>query len=236
VDPLFRVESAVKSYGRTPVLKSASIWARPGRITALLGRNGSGKSTLLAIGAGVIRPDDGAVHFAGRCHLRPRLHRLATEGLFYLPQRDLLCRRWTVGQHLAALAWRYGCGARERDVLVRLGIGERKGQRSDRLSGGERRRSELALAWIREPRCLLADEPFAGLDPRDVEVVAGALREMAGGGCALVVTGHEVRQLLDIADDVVWMVAGTTHGLGTREEALRSDAFRRGYLGPSGMV
>ena len=226
----------MKAYGRNQVLKSASIWAGAGRITTLLGRNGSGKSTLLKIGAGLMRPDHGTVHFAGKCHLRPRLHRLAADGLFYLPQRDLLCRRWTLRQHLDALAWRYGCEDREGEVLVRLGIRERLGQRVHQLSGGERRRSEVALAWIREPRCLLADEPFAGLDPRDAEVVAGALREMAEGGCAVVVTGHEVRELLDIADDVVWMVAGTTRGMGTRDEALRSDAFRRGYLGPGRML
>jgi ABC-type multidrug transport system ATPase subunit len=236
VAPLFRVESAVKSYGQCQVLKSASIWARPGRITTLFGRNGSGKSTLLKIGAGVVRADDGAVHLAGTCHLRPRLHVLAVGGLFYLPQRDLLCRRWTVRKHLDAFAWRFGGGEREEAVLNRLGIGKRIGQRADQLSGGERRRAEIALAWIRRPRCLLADEPFAGIAPRDAEVVAGALREMAAGGCAIVVTGHEVRQLLDIADDVVWMVAGTTQGLGSREEALKSDAFRRGYLGPGGML
>ncbi|HEX8831356.1 MAG TPA: LPS export ABC transporter ATP-binding protein, partial [Longimicrobium sp.] len=98
-------------------------------------------------------------------------------------------------------------------------------------SGGERRRAEIAAAWIRAPRCLLADEPFAGIDPADADVVAEAFREMARQGCAIVITGHEVRQLLDTADDIVWMAAGTTHGMGTPEKAVQHEQVRREYLG-----
>ena len=91
---------------------------------------------------------------------------------------------------------------------------------------------ELAAAWIRAPLCLLADEPFAGIDPADAEVVAEAFRGMARQGCAIVITGHEVRQLLDSADDIVWMTSGTTHHMGTPEKAVQHEQFRREYLGP----
>jgi ABC-type lipopolysaccharide export system ATPase subunit len=101
------------------------------------------------------------------------------------------------------------------------------------MSGGECRRAEVAMAWIRQPRCLLADEPFLGVNPIAAETVARALRRMADGGCAVVVTGHEVPQLMEIADEIVWMVAGTTHGVGTPEEAARHDQFVRDYLGPA---
>jgi ABC-type multidrug transport system ATPase subunit len=230
--PLFSVESAVKSFGDRTVLKSASIWAAPGRVTVLLGRNGCGKSTLLKIGAGLLAADAGAVHFDGVCHVRPRLHRLAARGLFYLPQRDLLSPRWTLREHLSALEWRFGKGVTD-EALAELGLRERLDQRPLEMSGGECRRAEVAMAWIRRPRCLLADEPFLGVNPIAAETVARALRRMADRGCAVLVTGHEVPQLMEIADEVVWMVAGTTHGVGTPEEAARHDQFVRDYLGPS---
>ncbi|HEU0015673.1 MAG TPA: ATP-binding cassette domain-containing protein [Longimicrobium sp.] len=229
--PLFAADSIGKSFGSRTILKAASVWAREGKITVLFGRNGCGKSTLLKIGAGELRADHGVVLFAGRAYLRPRLPDLASRGLFYLPDRDLLSRRLTVREQIRAVEWRFG-GCRTGEILERLGIGGLLDQTPVELSGGERRRAEIAAAWIRAPRCLLADEPFAGIDPGDAEVVAEAFRGMARQGCAIVITGHEVRQLLDTADDIVWMAAGTTHGIGTPEQAVRHEQFRREYLGP----
>ena len=104
--------------------------------------------------------------------------------------------------------------------------------RPPELSGGERRRAELAIARARRPRCLLADEPFAGITPGDAEAVAAALVRLADSGCAVLATGHEVPQLMTIASSVVWMTAGTTHWLGPPGEAARHEQFRREYLGP----
>jgi lipopolysaccharide export system ATP-binding protein len=229
--PLFAADSIGKSFGSRTILKAASVWGREGKIAVLFGRNGCGKSTLLKIGAGQLRADHGVVQFAGRAYLRPRLHELASRGLFYLPDRDLLSRRLSLGEQIRAVEWRFGA-SRTAGILEQLEIGGLLDQTPLQLSGGERRRAEIAVAWIRAPRCLLADEPFAGIDPADAEVVAEAFREMARQGCAIVITGHEVRQLLATADDIVWMSAGTTHGLGTPEEAVRHEQFRREYLGP----
>lgn len=228
---IFAADSIGKSYGARTVLKAASIWAEPGKITVLFGRNGSGKSTLLKIGSGLLRADYGCIHFGGRLYLRPRLHELAAGGLFYLPDRDLLSRRLTVREQLDAVEWRFGA-SRSAAVLDRLGVAGRLDQRPGQLSGGERRRVEIALASIRAPRCLLADEPFAGIGPADGEVVAAAFQQLAQEGCALVITGHEVPQLMAFADEVVWMAAGTTVGLGAPEAAMRHEQFRREYLGP----
>jgi ABC-type lipopolysaccharide export system ATPase subunit len=93
------------------------------------------------------------------------------------------------------------------------------------------RRAEVAVAVARNPVCLLADEPFAGIAPTDQARIARVLRRLRDRGCALVVTGHEVPEMLDIADEVVWMTAGTTHGLGTPAQAAASNQFRREYLG-----
>ena len=228
---LFSADSISKAYGARTVLKAASIWAYEGRITALLGRNGCGKSTLLRIGAGLLAADQGAIHFAGRVYLRPRLSELARQGLFYLPDRNLLSRRLTIRQQILAAEWHFG-NDRTSSIIERLELGPRLDRNAVQLSGGERRRADIALAWICAPRCLLADEPFAGIDPADRELIGQVLLELAREGCALVVSGHEVPHLLETADDVVWMTSGTTHGLGAPEVAVRNDQFQREYLGP----
>lgn len=228
--PIFAADSIGKSFGARTILKAASVWATPGRITVLLGRNGCGKSTLLKVGAGQLRPDHGVVHFDGRAYLGARLPELADRGLFYLPDRDLFSPRYSLAEQIAAIEWRFG-STRTATTLERLGIRHLVGQKPLQLSGGERRRAEIAAAWIRAPRCLLADEPFAGINPVDAEVVAEGFRGMAREGCAIVITGHEVPQLMAMADDVVWMTAGTTHGMGTPEQARRHEQFRREYLG-----
>jgi len=228
---IFAADSIVKSFGSTAVLKGASIWATPGKITVLLGRNGCGKSTLLRVGAGVIRPDAGAVHFEGKCYLRPRLHQLAARGLFFLPQDRLLTSRLTLRGHFDAVRWRFGDAVSE-EVLSDLELRPLLGHRPHDLSGGERRRAEFAIAMLRSPRCLLADEPFVGINPRTAELVADALKKLKNLGCAVVITGHDVQHLMAIADDVVWMVGGTTHGIGSAREAMQHEQFRREYLGP----
>lgn len=228
--PLFRADSVTRSFGSRTVLKSASIWGYRGSIGVLFGRNGCGKSTLLRVATGQLRADQGVVHFDGRAYLRPSLSHLARRGLFYLPDSGLLSRRLSLREQVRAVEWRFGSGRTE-EVLERLGIAALLDRSSVEISGGEARRAELALALIRQPSCLLADEPFAGINPSDAEVVAGALRELADRGCAVIATGHEVHQLMDLADEVVWMVAGTTHGLGSPAEAGRHHQFRREYLG-----
>jgi ABC-type multidrug transport system ATPase subunit len=232
VASLYSADSICKAFGARTLLKAASIWATEGRITALFGRNGCGKSTLLKIGAGMLPADQGAIHFDGRVYLRPRLPELARLGLFYLPDRNLLSTRITLRQQIQAVEWHFG-SEHTSEIIERLELGPRLDLRSHQMSGGERRRSELALAWIRAPRCLLADEPFAGIDPADRELIAEVLKELAGRGCALLISGHEVSHLLAIADDVIWMTAGTTHGLGAPELAVTNDQFQREYLGPS---
>ncbi len=228
--PLFSADSISRSYGDRTILKAASIRAHAGKISVLFGRNGCGKSTLLKIGAGLLRADQGAVHFDGRVYLRPRLSVLASRGLFYLPDRNLLSRRRTLRDQIRAVEWRFG-GSRSAAILERLGIARLLDQTMEEFSGGERRRAAIAVAWIRAPRCLLADEPFAGINPGDAEVLAGAFQAMASEGCALVITGHEVRQLMETADEIVWMSAGTTCVLGTPDEARSHEQFRREYLG-----
>jgi len=231
VSVVLRADSIGKSFGRRRVLTSAYFEASAGAVTALVGRNGAGKSTLLRIAAGWIAADHGLVELHGRRHLRPDPAALANDGLVFVPiDRSLLSPPFTLAQHLDAVEARFGGGGRAA-VLERLGIAALERARCASLSGGERRRAELALALLRRPSCLLLDEPFRGIDPRDVEVLQAVVREAAGAGCAVVLTGHEISTILAVADSVVWLRDGTTQALGSPAQAAEDWRFRRGYLG-----
>lgn len=235
MERIFAADSIFKAYGARTVLQVASVWAAPGMITVLFGRNGCGKSTLLKIGVGLMRADRGMVHFRGTVYERPRLHRLAARGLFYLPDAGLLTGRMTLREHLRKVAWRFGGGLGAEDA-EELAVAELLDRPVREYSGGEVRRAEVAVAVARQPLCLVADEPLAGIDPTDGERVARVLRRMAARGCAIISTGHEVPQMMAMADEIVWMTGGTTHGLGTAARAVENEQFRRDYLGPGRSV
>ena len=224
-----------KSFWRNTVLRNAGLWVDEGAVTALLGRNGAGKTTLLRIAAGVLRPDYGTVVFRGRPHSRAWLSRLAREGLFYVPDRGLFAGSRPLRWFLACAARRYADreGPSWRDAAREHGVEDALDTEARHLSGGERRRAALALTELRQPACLLADEPLRGIAPSDAEEVACTLSDLRDRGCGIVVTGHGVPEILDLADRVIWLTAGTTHGLGTPEEARDHPHFVREYLGPS---
>jgi lipopolysaccharide export system ATP-binding protein len=231
VSVVLRADSVGKSYRGRRVLTSAWLTASAGTVTALVGRNGAGKSTLLKIAAGWMRADHGLVEFQGRRYHRPDPAALARDGMFFLPvDRSILSPPFTLAQHLDALEARFGrgeCAA----VLERLGITALERIRCGAFSGGERRRAELALAILRRPTCLLLDEPFRGIDPKDVELLQAMVRLLADSGCPVVITGHEIPPILAVADSVVWLRDGTAQALGSPAQAAEDWRFRREYLG-----
>ncbi len=229
VDRDFTAESFGVYFRGRQVLKSATARAESGRVTVVLGRNGCGKSTLIRAALGLGRRDYGIVRFAGRAWERPRLSALARLGLFYVPDRGLLSWRRTVDWHLRSLGQFLGEPV-DLSAVADLGIEDLRHSKPKTLSTGERRRVELALGLLRKPSCLIADEPLSGVSPKDTRLVAEALRGLAARDCAVLVTGHQVRELLALADRVIWMVAGTTRVLGTPEEAKWHPEFRISYL------
>ncbi len=220
-----------KSFGTRRVLSSASLRAKSGEVRAILGRNGEGKSTLLKIAVGRLQPDSGIVRVGDTTFLSASLPVLATHGVFYLPDHELLAPAYDLDRQLGFFERRYG--RRLRHDAARLARVEHLLDRLPAsLSGGELRRAEVALAITCRPTVLIADEPYRGITPADHDDLTDLLRSMAAEGCAVVVTGHEVPSLLAAADHVTWCTDGTTYELGTPEQACAHETFRRGYLGP----
>ena len=227
--PILAAECIDKRFGRRTILQSAGVWATPGRITAVLGRNGCGKTTLIRVACGTLKPDYGVVIYDGVRFTWARLWRLARRGLFFLPERGLLLKNLTCGAHMKAVA-HHRSDSRTSEAVDRLRIVDLLDRKPRSLSGGELRRVELALAFASGPRCLVADEPFYGIAPKDAALVSDVFRDIAESGTAIIVTGHEVQHLLGLADDVIWHTAGTTHALGDLQQAREHHQFGEEYL------
>jgi ABC-type multidrug transport system ATPase subunit len=221
-----------KKYADKWVLNSATLRATRGELRALLGRNGAGKSTLLKVAAGLITPESGSVRFNGVVRERARMARMAREGLCFVPDRDLLSNAFTVRQQLAFAGSDTG---RIASIGDRLQIGHLLDSKPYQLSSGERRRAEVGFAMMRQPTCLLADEPLRNISPIDADALLQVFREIAHNGCAVVITGHEVPAILAVVDHVTWCTAGTTYEMGPPFMARNDERFMRDYLGPSGV-
>jgi ABC-type multidrug transport system ATPase subunit len=231
VNPILRADSISKSFKGRPILSSATLRAVPGEVRVLFGRNGIGKSTLLKVAAGWISPDAGSVTFAGVSYPSARLQTLAAAGLFYLPDHDLLSNAFTIGTQLEMFRRRFN-GRSVRECAERMGIADHLARRPVQLSGGELRRAELAAVLVRNPQCLLADEPYRGIAPRDAQDLTRTFTDLAREGVAVVITGHEVPTLVDAAHHISWCTSGTTYELGPPALAVNDERFRREYLGP----
>ncbi|MGD9522438.1 MAG: ATP-binding cassette domain-containing protein [Gemmatimonadales bacterium] len=230
VTPVLQADSIHKVFGPRTVLTAATLRAVPGQLTYLVGRNGCGKSTLLRIAAGELQAEGGVVFYKGRAMLRPRWHRLARTGFAYLPDRELLAPRRTLREHLDVVVRQFGL-PEPSDAVRRCGVERLLDVPCASLSTGERRRAELATILARRPDCLLADEPHRHIDPEDRAVISEALRDLARTGCAVVVTGHELEDLIRAADAVTWCTDGTTYELGSAKEALGHWRLVREYMG-----
>lgn len=233
---ILRADSIARAFGSRRVLAAATLSAGPGEIVALVGRNGVGKSTLLNIASGHDTADSGTVSFLGHPYLRPSAHLLARAGLFFVPARDLLPTSLTIGECMAAARRMADAPAPAVDqIAARLGLAAVLPLRPQAASGGERRRSEIACALLRRPRCLIADEPFRGIPPLDIESLAEEFRKVAAEGAAVIVSGHELPALFALATRVVWCSDGTTTSLGAPARAAGNWRFMAEYAGPAGV-
>jgi lipopolysaccharide export system ATP-binding protein len=218
--------------GRT-VVDGVDLRVAPGEVVGLLGPNGAGKTTTFKMILGLVRQDRGTVSF-GSVLDGLSLHRRARLGLGYLPQGSSVFRRLDVRDNLLVLLETLGKPdpqGRAADLLARFDLADLAEQRASTLSGGERRRLELARALCSEPRVLLSDEPFSGVDPIAAAAVTAAFEDLAASGVGILLTDHTVREALAVCDRVCLLVEGRIVETGTPDEMRESDVARRLYLG-----
>ena len=227
----------VKTYGMRRVVDDVTVRVESGEVVGLLGPNGAGKTTTFRMIVGLIQPDRGTVALDERNLTGLAMHRRARSGIGYLPQEPSIFRGLTVEENvLAILEAVPRLGRRERReraeaLLEEFGLTERRRNLGHSLSGGERRRAEIARALAPDPRFLLLDEPFAAIDPiavSELQRIVGGLRDR---GLGVLVTDHSVRETLRVTDRAYIIEEGRILFEGTPAELVRSPDVRRAYLG-----
>ncbi len=232
-----RATGLTKRYGGRKVVDGVDIRLRRGEIVALLGPNGAGKTTSFYMMVGFVHPNAGAIRLGDQDVTRWPMHRRARQGLGYLAQEPSAFRKLSVEDNLLAILEFQGLSRSEqtrraRELLDEFHLGALARRRADRLSGGERRRLEIARSLTIEPDFILLDEPFTGVDPksiREIQTLIAELRERRGLGVLL--TDHSVRETLAIADRVYLMFDGRVRFDGTPEEFAEDADVRTYYLG-----
>jgi lipopolysaccharide export system ATP-binding protein len=234
--PVLAARDLVKGYGGRTVVKGVSLEIGAGEIVGLLGPNGAGKTTTFSIVVGLIRADSGVVHLGERDLTDLPMYRRARAGISYLPQEPSVFRKMTVEENLLAILETLELSPAERQERANRLLGEfgLEGVRRNRaysLSGGERRRVEIARSLVVAPDFLLLDEPFAGIDPIAVLDIQSIARRLAASGIGVLVTDHNVRETLSIVDRAYIINDGEILRAGT-PLALSNDAtVRKIYLG-----
>ncbi len=225
-----------KYYGGRVVVDGVNISVDREEIVGLLGPNGAGKSTTFHSIVGFTVPDGGEILLDGENITGLPMYRRAQMGIGYLPQETSIFRKLSVAENIRAILETRGLdraqmAERLDALLAELDLVERADQRADTLSGGETRRVEIARALASEPRYMLLDEPFAGIDPRTVEDIQNIVAELKAKGLGVLITDHNVRETLEITDRAYIMVDGKLLTAGTAEELIANEQVRRIYLG-----
>jgi len=230
------VDRVGKSFGGRPVVKDVSLTLRRGQVAGLLGPNGAGKTTCFYMITGLIPADYGAIYLDGEDITSLPMYQRARAGLGYLPQETSIFRGMTVEQNVMAvveLGERDRRRAREtaRALLEELHIAHLRAAPAVSLSGGERRRVEIARALASDPAFMLLDEPFAGIDPLAIADIREVIGYLKGRGIGILITDHNVRETLDIIDSASIIHAGQVLFEGAPNEILNDPEVRRVYLG-----
>ena len=225
-----------KRYGGKKVVDGVSVAVAPGETVGLLGRNGAGKTTTFAMILGLVPQDGGRVLLNGEDVTDLPMYLRARKGLILLPQEPSAFRKLTVAENLMAVletrpAAAASRAARVDEALAEFGLDRLAGAKALTLSGGERRRLEIARAMVLEPDFLLLDEPFTGIDPLAVRDLQAVIRSLRDRGVGVLLTDHAVREALAITDRAYILEAGRVLREGTPAEIVSSEAVRKSYLG-----
>lgn len=226
-----------KTYGRRRVVDGVNLRVGKAEIVGLLGPNGAGKSTSFRMICGMIQPDRGRVYLNGRDVTEWPMFRRARDGnMGYLPQEPSVFKKLTVEQNISALLELLGMGrkqrkARTQELLEEFSITHIRKSRAGSLSGGERRRLEIARCLVSNPRIVMLDEPFAGIDPITVQQIQGVITQLRDSGISVLITDHAAREILGTVDRCYVIYQGQVLIDGTPDEVKRHPKVREEYLG-----
>jgi lipopolysaccharide export system ATP-binding protein len=237
-EPLLEVEGLQKSYSGRVVVDEVRLKVQPGEIVGLLGPNGAGKTTTFYMVAGLVPPDRGRVNFLAKNITRLPMHKRARRGMGYLPQEESIFRKLSVQDNLlAVLETRKGLSRKDRiaraeHLMERFGVTHVRKSLAMTLSGGEKRRLSLARCLCTDPKLLLLDEPFVGIDPIAVQEIHKIIRELRDrDGLSILITDHQVRETLEIVDRASLLVEGKVMIEGSSDELVNDENARRLYFG-----
>ncbi|GAA1466652.1 ABC transporter ATP-binding protein [Microbacterium thalassium] len=224
---MLQLSGVAKSYGALRALDDVSFTVRPGRLTGFVGGNGAGKTTAMRIILGVLAKDAGTVSLDGT-----ELTAADRRRFGYMPEERGLYPKMKVLEHIAYLARLHGFSkadatSRARDLLERLGLAERLNDNVETLSLGNQQRAQIAAALVHDPDVLILDEPFSGLDPLAVDVVAGVLQQRAAAGAPVLFSSHQLDVVERLCDDLVIIAGGSIRAAGARDDLRAQHSTRR---------
>jgi lipopolysaccharide export system ATP-binding protein len=233
---VLRAVSVVKAYGGRRVVDGVSLAVKGGEVVGLLGPNGAGKTTTFHMMVGLVQPDEGRVMLNDEELTGMPIYQRARAGLSYLPQESSVFRRMTVADNLRAILQTLDLSGSEQQerceaLMKMLGVSHLATHKALTLSGGERRRVEIARALVLSPFFLLLDEPFTGIDPIAVAEIQKIIRKLITSGIGILITDHNVRETLGICDRAYIVNAGTILEEGTPATIAASEKARKFYLG-----
>ncbi len=233
---LLETRKLVKSYSGRTVVNEVSISVEQRCIVGLLGRNGAGKTTTFRMVVGMIVPDDGTVVFEGTDITRLPMFRRARLGMGYLSQEPSVFQRLTVRDNLHAILETMSITRAERKeradgLIERFGLTEVVKSQARFLSGGERRKLEIARAMVTNPSLILLDEPFSGVDPITVQELQQEIRRLTASGVSILITDHNVERTLEVVDKAYIIDHGKVIAQGSPREIVQNELVRKSYLG-----
>lgn len=229
-------DELVKYYGRRKVVKGVSIQVQKGEIVGLLGPNGAGKTTTFYMVVGFVKPNEGRVYLNDQDITDAPMYKRAKLGIGYLPQEPSVFRKLTVEDNLKAVLEMTDKSRDEQkhhleSLIDEFGLEKVRKNVGDSLSGGERRRTEIARALATDPSFILLDEPFAGIDPIAVEDIQAIVAKLKTKNIGILITDHNVQETLSITDRAYLMFEGNILKAGTAEELAADEMVRKVYLG-----
>ncbi|MCA0398419.1 MAG: LPS export ABC transporter ATP-binding protein [Bacteroidetes bacterium] len=236
MNQVIQTHELVKTYGRRTVVNHVSVNVKQGEIVGLLGPNGAGKTTTFYMVVGLIKPDEGKVTLNNEDITRLPMYKRAQLGIGYLPQEASVFRSLTVEDNIRAVLEMTKLSKAEQkdkleDLLDEFRLHHVRKNRGDSLSGGERRRTEIARALAVNPNFILLDEPFAGVDPIAVEDIQTVVARLKFKNIGILITDHNVNETLSICDRAYLLIEGKIFKHGTAEELAADEQVRRLYLG-----